>query len=178
MKSKNIIDIIKACRDFSISKDETRFSLRGVCFDEVTKKAVSTNGHVLTASGSLYREELKGLIVSLDLNVIGAEFPKWEMVVPKKNLKTLKFTIEKRHVIKDRDIKKRYIFFYDNGPIVEDGLISFGKKENYLFCLDSAFLKPIAEDREYTVHYIDAKSPVIFDFGDMHDYYIIMPISL
>jgi len=93
-------------------------------------------------------------------------------VIPNKFTSTLTFNIKKHHVIKAKKDIDRTLYFY------ADGSTSSERKEGVLFSLDSAFLKPIAEDRDYTVHFVNDKSPIVFDFGSMQDFYIIMPMKL
>jgi DNA polymerase III sliding clamp (beta) subunit (PCNA family) len=165
------MDTIKKCLDFSISDDETRLSITGVFYDPETCQAVSTNGHVLTATKLYYCAELANMIIG-DNRFIPLEFPRWQMIVPTKKLNSVKVNIYKDLIRKGKLPKDRVLYFDGTCFHIE-------KIEGYKFAVDSSLLKPLIGCENITLCYSDNNlGPIKFQLSTGDDnVYIVIPLN-
>ena len=128
-----IKEIMLKVRNHAISDDEIRPQLMGVYFDE-SGVSISTNGHILSHSKILFQEELKGMIINENFEVVKREFPRWQPVIPTKFEKSATVVLKKNMLKKGKRHPENSIYF--------DGeKFKLDQPENFEFCINSQLLK-------------------------------------
>jgi DNA polymerase III sliding clamp (beta) subunit (PCNA family) len=172
-KVNSVFDLAMKCRNFAIAKDKTRPYLMGVYHDAEAKRSVTTNGHVLALSKILFQEELQGLIIDKDMLVVKREFPKWQNVLPIKFSGEAAFMLPEKLMLKGKSSLERSVYFHSDGQVL------FEKKENFVFALDSANLKPII-GCALRFKWNNELSPVLVELSEDYpeEKFIIMPVKV
>ena len=172
-KVNSVFDLAMKCRNFAIAKDETRPHLMGVYHDAQEKRSLSTNGYVLAISKILFQEELQGLIIDKNMLVVKREFPKWKKVEPVNFKGSIVFNLPEKLLLKGKTDLERAVYFHDNGQVL------FEKKENFIFALDGANLKPIIGNA-LRFKWNSDLSPVLVELSEDYpeEKFIIMPVKV
>lgn len=168
--------VIKTLK-FCISNDGRRLNIAGIHHDESFKKALSTNGYTMTASKSLYCDDIKGLTIDPETcGVIKREFVKMGVIL---NYNVEKMKVNKIFIPKTLPTGKKLKawFYLENGEMK----IGLDERKDYEFVIQCQYLKTLADDSTYTVHYGSALSPVYFDLtGDesFDELFVAMPVKV
>jgi len=172
MNSKNV-KLINDCLKFSVSKDETRLNLNGIYFDPKGKKAVSTNGYIMTYSSYKYNAAFANKIVDFkNMSVIEREFLKYSAVIPNKFKEKVAVNITKDLIVKQkRPIIKAYYVKNEGFKLSDTPLDTFE------FVINPEFLKPLVGN-VLEMEYNSELNPIRFTLCSQDSYYIVMPIRV
>ncbi len=176
MNEKQTQKVIKTLK-FCLSNDGTRAHLAGVFHSGEYKRAISTNGYVMTGSTSLFSGPVKDLIINPETcGVIEREYLKVGALLnfDKEKMKRARVFIPKTLPTG----KKLKAHFYMDGTDMKIGL---DPRKDLEFAIQAQFLKTLADDSTYTVYYSDSLKPVYFDLtGDesFDELFVAMPVKV
>ena len=179
---------------YSISKDETRLMLNGVCHENKKEALVSTDGHRLTCLRSRYESELGGKIINpKTFELIPRDYPNVSAVIPNPlKLKHFWVTFEKHHFARPINHKPVKVFIgLDNDAPREGGFpmasVSFEDNFQKSVCVNAENLKPLAgKGRPFLMAYNGELAPMLFALAPsdcieidkaFFDFYLVMPMK-
>jgi len=169
---KKILKILTS----SISKDETRLNLNGVCHDESVKSLTSTNGHAATFLSSLYSEDLKNIIIGKNFAQIHREYARVVQIYPdiKKAKTVFKMAVPK---LFGKIGKTENVFI--NRSDDKTFSLSLSRTEESFTAMCSEYLSPLADNSVYEVFFYSDTQPIVFKLHEeFNDLYIIMPLRM
>jgi hypothetical protein len=178
-QNKEFLSLARKCLKFSISKDQTRPSLMGVCHAPDIKALTSTNGHVLTALPALFENDLEGKIIDSDFRLIERDFPRLNGIFPdiSKAKITGEISISKSIALKN----KKPIFAYLNKNKENNTyFFTHDSTVNTLIAINSYYLKPL-EGFTFDFYFFDEHRPLVFSLSRLTEFrnniYLIMPVK-
>lgn len=178
------------CLYFSISKDKAKPALNGYVHNYETHALLSTNGYVLTHLSSRYSPDISDKIINPTTGeIIEREYPRVSLAIPTTGMKSYFHYKKSEHYKPERKAAKPPRLYFIQDEITEE-LKAIHQEDmpkerldnnNYLFCINAHFLKPLRDNTIYLVQYNGQLNPILINLTngtiEFKDFYLIMPMK-